>query len=74
MGYREAFDVLAGRADLASAAVADAQRTWAYARRQRTWFRAEPDLIWLDPSGDVGGTAYELVVGFLRRSEATATG
>ena len=44
MGYREAFDVLAGRRDPASARAIDAQRTWAYARRQRTWFRSEPDI------------------------------
>ena len=42
MGYREAFDVLAGRSDLETAKTVDASRTWAYARRQRTWFRAEP--------------------------------
>jgi tRNA dimethylallyltransferase len=51
MGYREAFDVLAGRADLDAAVAADAARTWAYARRQRTWFRAEPDVHWL-PAGE----------------------
>lgn len=49
MGYREAFDVLAGRATLEGAIEADAQRTRAYARRQRTWFRAEPDIAWLPP-------------------------
>lgn len=47
LGYREAFDVLAGRVDLAAAIATDADRTWAYARRQRTWFRAEPDITWL---------------------------
>ncbi len=48
MGYREAFDVLAGRRDIADAKAHDAQRTWAYARRQRTWFRSEPDITWLE--------------------------
>ena len=47
MGYREAFDVLAGRTDIETAKTTDAKRTWAYARRQRTWFRAEPDIEWL---------------------------
>jgi tRNA dimethylallyltransferase len=44
MGYSEAFDVLAGRATVEEAKAADANRTWAYARRQRTWFRSEPDI------------------------------
>jgi tRNA dimethylallyltransferase len=48
MGYREAFDVLAGRTTLEEARAADAQRTWAYARRQRTWFRSEPDVTWFE--------------------------
>ena len=48
MGYREAFDVLAGRSDLETAKATDATRTWAYARRQRTWFRSEPDIAWLE--------------------------
>jgi tRNA dimethylallyltransferase len=47
MGYREAFDVLAGRADLASAIATDTARTWRYARRQATWFRSESDITWL---------------------------
>jgi tRNA dimethylallyltransferase len=50
MGYREAFDVLAGRSDLEQAIATDGQRTRAYARRQRTWFRSEPDIHWL-PAG-----------------------
>ena len=49
MGYREAFDVLAGRMGLEEAIAVDAQRTRAYARRQRTWFRSEPDIHWLPP-------------------------
>jgi tRNA dimethylallyltransferase len=48
MGYREAFDVLAGRCTLEQAMATDADRTWAYARRQRTWFRSEPDVAWLE--------------------------
>jgi tRNA dimethylallyltransferase len=49
MGYREAFDVLAGRASVEEAIAIDARRTRAYARRQRTWFRSEPDMRWLAP-------------------------
>lgn len=52
MGYREAFDVLAGRATLEDAIATDAQRTRAYARRQGTWFRSEPDIHWLPPGPD----------------------
>jgi tRNA dimethylallyltransferase len=47
MGYREAFDVIAGRTDVTAAVAADTARTWAYARRQRTWFRAEAEIGWL---------------------------
>ena len=53
MGYREAFDVLAGRSSLEAAIATDVVRTRAYAGRQRTWFRAEPDIQWLPPSPDV---------------------
>lgn len=48
MGYREAFDVLAGRCSPDEAKARDASRTWSYARRQGTWFRAEPDIAWLE--------------------------
>ncbi len=48
MGYREAFDVLAGRTDLETAKATDARRTWAYARRQGTWFRSEPAIAWIE--------------------------
>jgi tRNA dimethylallyltransferase len=51
MGYREAFELLAGRGDVESAIAEDARRTWAYARRQRTWFRSEPGIAWL-PVGE----------------------
>jgi tRNA dimethylallyltransferase len=56
IGYREAFDVLAGRSDLEQAIATDVQRTRAYARRQRTWFRSEPDIHWL-PAGPGRTTA-----------------
>jgi tRNA dimethylallyltransferase len=41
VGYREAFDVLAGRASIADAITRTIQRTRQYAKRQRTWFRQE---------------------------------
>ncbi|MCY7417885.1 MAG: tRNA (adenosine(37)-N6)-dimethylallyltransferase MiaA [Chloroflexi bacterium] len=49
MGYREAFDVLAGRATVEASIARTAERTRSYASRQRTWFRAEPDIHWLPP-------------------------
>jgi tRNA dimethylallyltransferase len=61
MGYREAFDVLAGRSTLEDAIGLDAQRTRAYARRQRTWFHAEPDIHWLPPGPERLDTALRIV-------------
>ncbi len=66
MGYREAFDVLAGRIDIDEAKARDAKRTWAYARRQRTWFRAEPDITWLEAEEGSTGGAAEALSRFLR--------
>lgn len=68
MGYREAFDVLAGRCDVATAMSSDANRTWAYARRQRTWFRSEPGIEWL-PAGEATTDAARIALApFLRGS------
>lgn len=61
MGYREAFDVLAGRATLEQAIATDAQRTRAYAKRQMTWFRSEPDIHWLSPGPSRSDDALRLV-------------
>ncbi len=47
MGYREAFDALAGRRSLESAISRTIERVRSYASRQRTWFRSEPDVQWL---------------------------
>ncbi len=66
MGYREAFDVLAGRRDPASARAVDAQRTWAYARRQRTWFRSEPEVHWLEAGEGLADRAWSVLTPFLR--------
>ncbi len=60
MGYREAFDVLAGRRTLESAILRDAERTRAYASRQRTWFKAEPDIHWLSVDPEVSVAALRL--------------
>ena len=76
MGYREAFDVLAGRSSLADAIERTTLRTAAYARRQRTWFRAEPGVAWLDTGeGRVTEEATERVSAFLDAvGEARARG
>lgn len=47
-GYREAFAVVQGEADVETAVARTAERTRAYARRQATWFRSEPGIHWLD--------------------------
>jgi tRNA dimethylallyltransferase len=52
IGYREAFDVLSGRATVDEAITRDVARTRAYAKRQRTWFRSEPHIQWLDVRRD----------------------
>lgn len=66
MGYREAFDVLAGRATLEEAIATDTRRTRAYARRQGTWFRSEPDIHWLAPGPGRLGAALEVMDEALR--------
>ncbi len=63
MGYREAFDVLAGRVSIEGAIAIDAQRTRSYARRQRTWFRSEPGMHWLAPGPGRLAAAIALVSG-----------
>jgi tRNA dimethylallyltransferase len=63
IGYREAWDVIDGRATLDEAIARDAQRNRAFARRQRTWFRSEPDIRWLHAdSDDVVAVAFERAV------------
>ncbi len=48
IGYREAGELLAGRANEVEAIELAWIATRRYAKRQRTWFRAEPELDWLD--------------------------
>jgi tRNA dimethylallyltransferase len=66
MGYREAFDVLAGRCSVEAAASRDTQRTWTYARRQRTWFRAEPGIRWLEAGEGLAERSWRELEPFLR--------
>jgi tRNA dimethylallyltransferase len=67
MGYREAFDVLAGRVDLEDAKATDAQRTWAYVRRQRTWFRSEPGIAWIESGEGTSAAAWGRLGPWLER-------
>jgi tRNA dimethylallyltransferase len=71
MGYREAFDVLAGRATLEDAVERDIGRTRAYAKRQRTWFRAEPQIRWLDAGTDPLPAALAITRAFLDAGSET---
>jgi tRNA dimethylallyltransferase len=64
IGYREAFDVMAGRTDLETAITATVARTRAYAKRQRTWFRSQPGITWLDADDDPTSAALGLVTAF----------
>ena len=52
IGYREAWAVADGSTTVDAAVEADARRNVAFAKRQRTWFRAEPDVTWVDATGD----------------------
>jgi tRNA dimethylallyltransferase len=66
VGYREAFDLLAGRLDRDAAIARTVARTRSYAKRQRTWFRAEPDVRWLPTGeGSRSSAARESVAAFL---------
>ena len=67
MGYREAFDVLAGRLTLEQAKERDANRTWAYARRQRTWFRSEPGITWIEAGEGALAAARAVLAPWLRQ-------
>jgi tRNA dimethylallyltransferase len=57
IGYAEALAVLAGRFSLDQAVSEDARRNVLFARRQRTWFRREPDIHWLDATGQLPSRA-----------------
>lgn len=74
IGYREAWDVLDGRATLADAIATDALRNRAYARRQRTWFRGESEVVWLDAAAEPLAAAWPLVQRFLEAADRPVTG
>lgn len=61
IGYREAWALLDGEIDRASAIAADIQRNVTFARRQRTWFRRERGVAWHDASDPrTDGSALEV--------------
>ena len=49
VGYRELFDHLEGKCNLAEAVEKIKQHTRNYAKRQLTWFRRQPDIDWNSP-------------------------
>lgn len=48
VGYRQAWQYLAGELDYAQMCERAVIATRQYAKRQLTWLRAEPDAVWLD--------------------------
>jgi tRNA dimethylallyltransferase len=67
IGYREAWAVLDGTMTREEAIAEDARRNVAFAKRQRTWFKAEPDLQWLDGTGNPDQGALDAVRSWLRK-------
>ena len=67
VGYREAFDVLAGRQSIGQAISTTIQRTNAYAKRQGTWFRSEPGVTWLEPGESLVEDAMASVAAIIPR-------
>jgi tRNA dimethylallyltransferase len=64
LGYRQAMGVLEGKLSYELALEAAQQGHRNYAKRQLTWFRREPEVHWLEGSGDealILRTAAELV-------------
>ena len=51
-GYREVFDHLAGKLELAETAAQIKMGTRRYAKRQLTWFRKDRRLTWIDANED----------------------
>ena len=66
LGYKELFPVLDGRISLDEAISLIKLRTRHFAKRQMTWFRRNPDIVWLDMSGDYFDQACRAVDAFLK--------
>lgn len=65
IGYRQALDVVEGRATVAEAMEATRIATSQYAKRQCTWFRKEPDIV------EIGGFGESPEVAVLAREHVT---
>lgn len=49
VGYKEMFDYLDGKTDLATATARIAKNTRVYAKKQLTWMKQRPEILILDP-------------------------
>lgn len=63
IGYRQAFALLRGEMSHAEALEDLKRSTRRYAKQQLTWFRHDPEIIWVDSSGDFV-TIHELIEEF----------
>ncbi len=63
VGYRQLWEYVAGRCDLATARADALRATRQLAKRQYTWLRAEPGAHWLDGAGGVPVDALRAWIG-----------
>ncbi len=54
VGYKELFDHLEGKTELATAVELIKQNTRNFAKRQLTWFRKDPEIKWFEPEDITG--------------------
>ena len=67
VGYRQMWEYVAGRCDLATARLEAIRATRQLAKRQYTWLRAEPEVQWVAPAEDRGvGELSTCIAGWLR--------
>jgi tRNA dimethylallyltransferase len=70
IGYREVVRARAEGRPPDAERNAIVQATRRYAKRQRTWFRSEPEVAWLDASGERDELAATIAAAFRRGREA----
>lgn len=58
VGYKELFDHLEGKTELAAAVELIKQNTRNFAKRQLTWFRKDTEIKWFEPSDLAGMIAF----------------
>jgi len=67
VGYRQAWQYLAGEVDYDKMVEQGIAATRQLARRQLTWLRSEPDALWFDSGrADAGENALQAVLNFLK--------